>query len=333
VRAYLEANAEPLRLMRHARGLRRVDWGTRYASPMINTLFRRLPANRGLSKLARTAVVFHHQTGDHSEAVETLLDIHALATKLCPRGDASIICHLVAIAIDAVAVDALEYVTPTLGVADAKSLTEVPSRLATHSQISMLIRTLTNEDAIQASAREGFYAERAMSLDSATLFCQGKFRTMATGGPGNILAISPFRPAFVLDTARMMRMTTRNAEALVEPNWPAARLKMVKDDGSGAKNSIGGATRMMSSLFMPSLERVRWRCGGWRRWRWRFGCTIWIMDDALDFWKTWFRTTLTRCRRIRSQPMGGTSDTCPTSRHRSCTASTPTDWMTAVNTR
>ncbi len=254
VRAYIEANAEALRLMRHARRLSKVDWGTRFTSPMMNAICPMLTPQRELSKLARTSATFHADDGNHAEAIETILDLDAMAVKLSPRGDAVLITHLVGVAIEAVAAGTLEEITPTLVTADAKLAVEMPANPVTVGKVTRLIRLLTNEDAIRVSAREAFYAERASLLDLSSFMCQG---TWVIGGVGSTtVSARLLRPMFVLDGARSIRLMTRDADAMCESNWPAAQLVSVDDDELVPTTLVNLQARPVTCLFMSSFGRA-----------------------------------------------------------------------------
>jgi hypothetical protein len=258
VRKIVRANAEALKLMRQARDLPNADWGVRFTSPLIHFLLPPLSQQRELGKFARTAALFRHQDGDHAEAIETLLDIHALTAKMAERQISVLITHLVVIAIESVAVVALEEMTPTLMTLEARIDGRPDDRPTTCGQIRALMLMLLDETIIRSSWRNAMHLERASQLDTALMLIEGKLSFTGTG-PGPTLVTSAgkaVRPMLELEALRMMHYTTQVCEAGLAPNWSKAQDVARGGDLRVSKNAIEKLSHFLSNTIVPSFERA-----------------------------------------------------------------------------
>ncbi|MBN2563732.1 MAG: hypothetical protein JXQ75_22675 [Phycisphaerae bacterium] len=261
VRTILEANGETLKLIRQARDLPEADWGIRFTSPLINIMLPSLTPHRELARIASLAAALQHQQGNHAAAIETLLDIHAMAAKLGVEGNATLITHLVTIAVDSLAVARLEEITPTLVVVGTRIDGQPVAHPATREQTQALLRTLLDDQAMRSSWRNGMYAERASELDCVLLVIDGNLTVGfltgsgpgALGGPGVPRLV---RPVFELDAVRMIRHVTQVCEAGLAPDWSKAQEIARTSEPSVPQNLTDKLSHIMSNLLMPSLQRA-----------------------------------------------------------------------------
>ncbi len=258
VRKIVQANAEALRLLRRARAMPNADWGVRFTSPLIRLLLPSLSQQRELGKFARTAALLRHHDGDHAEAIEILLDIHALTAKMAERQVSTLITHLVAVAIESVAVEALEVMTPTLMTLEARIDGRPDDRPTTCGQIHALMLMLLDETIIRSSWRNSMHIERASQLDMALMLVEGKLNLTGMG-PGTTLtslAGKATRPVLELDAIRMMRHTTQVGEAGLAPNFSKAQELLKACELPIPKNGFERLSEIMSSILLPSFERA-----------------------------------------------------------------------------
>ena len=159
-RAAVAANAKPLADARTARGLRGVDWGISYRSPVVAVLLPQLSAQRRLAELIRTAAEVAAADGDSAGAVERILDLVRLGEA---QNGPTIVSNMVGIGITSLAVQTLQDALPLLEFAPASSATSgrsVGRRLARD-----LIAVLLDDGPERQGLARGIGGERVMTLD------------------------------------------------------------------------------------------------------------------------------------------------------------------------
>ncbi len=263
--AAIKENAEALRLAREARAREQAVWYTRLTSPLINMLLPHLSGQRTLTKLlADTAAFEHHVERDDAAAIGRVRDMLAQADHL-REAEPCVITDLVCGAIDAMAYQTIESITPGLAVAPPTDDSETPRTPAPREDVEAIITTLLDEASLPASTQRGFYGERLMQMDTWQQLERGGLSVggimgggaTPTGGAGPRLSATAFYlfgPMFTLDLVRMMDWTTEYAEAAAQPTWPAAEASMPAI--GGPPGGVQRLTRLLSSIMMPSLERA-----------------------------------------------------------------------------
>jgi len=250
---WVAANAETLRLVREARGKDNADWGVRIKSPAINTVLPQLSGQRALARFLCTTALFQHHAGDDAAAVETLRDTLAQG-QMFGEMRAFLVGHLVAITIDALAVDALESIAPTLLVAAQHPPDRPEVTPATRAQIHALIADLLDEETLRENWRWAIYGERLSVLDSVKLATTTPGAVMTVGGGG--LPPQPLarflEPMFKLDAVFMMKFCAAYAEAGLSTDYHQA-----KHTASGFprfESNIERTAHLLSWNLLPSLD-------------------------------------------------------------------------------
>ncbi len=138
-----------------------------------------------------------------------------------------------------------------------------------------LIRTLLDEQHLMEHGRLCIYGERTMELDSVLWTVGARFRLGPSApAPPAGRAASGFSPAFValygpsfpLDALRMMRSTTRAADAFAARDYPAARALMPAELTRAYAPQV--LARFLSWILLPSLDRsltIEFRARAMRR--------------------------------------------------------------------
>lgn len=251
---WIEANADTLRLVRAARSKQKVDWQLRFTSPVINMLLPQLSPQRRLAKFLCTTALFQHQQGDDAAAIETLRDVRMLGDTLGQmRG--ILIAHLVVVAIDALAIDSVESIAPTLRVTDGPEFERAEGVCAAPEQVRTLIDELLNEEPLHESWRWALCGERLMQLDTVDLVLRAPGSVIATGGGGPPPRVGwLFRPAFQLDAVLMMEFTTAAMQAGLASDDQTARALIPRYPSFETK--LERYTHLLSSILFPSFERA-----------------------------------------------------------------------------
>ncbi|HUU97565.1 MAG TPA: hypothetical protein VM487_17655 [Phycisphaerae bacterium] len=258
VRALIEANASALRLARDARLEPKTDWQIPLKSPVMNVFFPDLSPQRNLARLLCAAALYQHQTASDAAAIEALRDALGQARQVGQmRG--FLISHLVTVAIDAVAANAIEELAPQLRVAATTGAAPSDSRVAPPEQVRALIADLLDEEPIREQWRWAIYGERLFALDTVTLVASGRIGpgTLLVGGGGS----SPFgplafiaKPMFQLDVVQMMEHCTAVARAGTGESYPAAC--DLFPEHPRRQPGIEGHARFLSRILLPSVHRA-----------------------------------------------------------------------------
>lgn len=254
VRRLIAANVKSLPQTRMSRSKARVDWGVRFTQPLVNITGAVLPllsAQRELGRLLWVAAVWQHRAGDDAAAVETLRDAIAQVEQVGQIG--VLIAHLTAMAIDGLAVDAIETIAADLAIGDTSAASPTTPAPARREQVQALIADLLNETGLQEAWRRSMYGERLQCLDTVNMARGGL--SALTGGPA---PPSPFgwelKPMFQLDAIFMMEFCTAHAEAGLSPNYQQA--KRTAPRFPAFESNIERNAHMLSWILLPSLEHA-----------------------------------------------------------------------------
>jgi hypothetical protein len=119
---------------------------------------------RNLANVLTDGAMFAHHNGQHGEAVERVLDVLRLARIM--RQDPALISQLVGIGIDAMALETVQQIAPTLAIADS-------STNASDAQVRALIATLLDEDIERRGLVQSMEFERAATQDYIEIKAKG----------------------------------------------------------------------------------------------------------------------------------------------------------------
>jgi len=238
----IEANAEALRLVRGVRAKPKADWGVRLASPVVNVTLPDLRPQKDLARVCCVAALYHHQQGSNHEAIAAVRDILDIADRVGQMGP-FLIAHLVRLAITDLAVTAIEGIAYDLQVQAVINALEETALPAPHKQVQSLIAELLDQQEVRTGWKMACYGERLMLYDAGEIVSSTK---------GDLWWL--FRPAFRLDTVRMMEYSTAAAHAGLAPDWPAADKLLPRYET--AQSGVEMLTRLPSNLLLPALDNA-----------------------------------------------------------------------------
>jgi hypothetical protein len=208
---------------------------------------------RTLATLLVGAAFIDHSRGDDVEAIERIGDVHHEAEAV-EQYYPSLIAHLVAIGIDAMASDAALQISSELRLSDGSSATR--SSATSGKQVAALIDELGDERLFQSGGRHCWFGQRRMALDAASMLAN------ATGAP--TLMVVLIRPAFTADIARALKIDDEEEQAISQNSWPAAQLiTPVVQRPQGASAALyflsstlaGGSDKAIEVHFRVAAER------------------------------------------------------------------------------
>lgn len=247
LRRIAEANSKVLTLVHRARSMKGADWGFRVRSPAVTfTLPPDLSEQRSLARFLRGMAIYFHKTGDEAAAVRTLHDTLNIGKTV--RKMPLLICHLSALANDAIACAAVEDISADLKVA--------PPGGAGRKDVEAFIAELLDEVTLRKDTQRVYYGERAYVFDSAKLWIDGRMSLTSPGAPAALEAItaSVLRPLHKKDLIGLLRMCTAMAEAAGQESWPEAK-KLLPEEPS-YEGFWDSATHTLSSILRPSLQKA-----------------------------------------------------------------------------
>ena len=211
-------SAKVFPLARQARAFRQVDWGTRVKRPPISVTLPYLNQARHMANTVGDAALYAHANGDDAAAVEAIRDVRHLAKAV--GHDPFIICHLVEVGIESLALQRLQMIAAGLQVAPEDATApqppvpfpttkaNTPRRPATRAQVRVLIAELLDERDVDASLKRALAGERVAHLDTADWMAESS---------------RVLRPMYQLDTVRMLEQDEVLMEAAAQPTWPEVR--------------------------------------------------------------------------------------------------------------
>jgi hypothetical protein len=246
-------NAEALRLISAAGRQAASDWKVPWRSgSMFSTLLPHLSGVRQLAKLEGVIAVARHGQGNDAGALDAVEDTLGIGAAVA---NGPLISNLVSVAINALAYDALERLTPTLGVSGVPADSGEPLRPAMRQQAEHLIAALLDESTCQPLTVRSMEFERMMQMDTAHLLTGRQAlrpNPLLSRIPSPELAV--LGPAWKLDTLLMFEWTTHVASAAGMTTWPAAEAEMPAAIERGSL--IDKTAHMLSTILLPSLERA-----------------------------------------------------------------------------
>jgi hypothetical protein len=154
-----EAHGRLFALARQARQLSRVQFRDRLTSPLTYMTLPYLNVGRQLANTLADGANYAQFRGDDAEAIERLMDLLHFSRSL--RQDDFMVSQLVAIGIEALALDAAQTIAPGLHVQAGSAAT----RPATPAQVRQLIAQLLDERLVWERMTRSLQIERLATLD------------------------------------------------------------------------------------------------------------------------------------------------------------------------
>jgi hypothetical protein len=161
-----QAHKQLFTLARQARQLSRVQFRDRITSPVMNVMLPYLNQVRQLANTLADGANYANVRGDDAEAIERIMDVMHLSHSL--RQDDFMVSQLVAIGIDALALDAAQIIAPGLRVRPGAT-----TRSATPAQVRQLIAQLLDEELAWERFGASLRTERLATLDFLKVRAQG----------------------------------------------------------------------------------------------------------------------------------------------------------------
>jgi hypothetical protein len=257
-RAFLEAHAEPLRLVHEARARTAADWGVSLTSPVIGTLLPALAPQRALAKATCIAAHYEHALGDDAATLESLRDAMSIGRHLSAPQQ-FLLGSLVRFGVDALAVYALEEITPSLRVGgDA----DTADPRATRARVIEFMQQLLDVAPLAESWKSAMQCERMSQLDAVRWMsgARGGMRVLAgLPAPAPAIAVGSgislmVAPAWNLDALRVMKRCGDFARAATQESWPAAQSSLSPDPERVAQDGAAEVAWMFSRILAPSFE-------------------------------------------------------------------------------
>jgi len=257
----VSANADALRFARQARDLPQADMGLRIRTPAINWILPPLSGYRELARLLAVTARYRHQTGDDAGAVSAIRDLLALGNALDRQP--TLISHLVAISVNALAVELVESIAPDLEAPGPHDDLGTDAEPARRIYVEDLVADLLDEQVMHRGLIRALQCERMFALDNVQLCADGKASVAGFamfGGPSPLpfwdgpLGLL-FRPLLELDGVELMRYGTAWVEAGRQPTWPALFAKRPPDPLANA-GTLERLRRPLSAVLPPSLDRA-----------------------------------------------------------------------------
>lgn len=239
IRLLIEANAEALRLVRGVRARPCADWGVRLTSPVINVMLPDLSPQKNLARVCCVAALYHHQQGNHREAVAGVRDILDIADRVSQMGP-FLIVHVLRLTVTDIAVATLEGITHDLQTIGAVDAPVDGGSAVPRAEAESVIRELLDEDPVREGWRIACYGERLMEYDAGGMVSSRHDLWWL------------FRPALRLDIIRMMEYSTAAADAVLAPDWRTANKLLPRYET--AKSGVEMLTRFLSNLLLPALD-------------------------------------------------------------------------------
>ena len=258
-----DASAEVRELIHRARAMPGVDWGLRVQSPAINMLLPDLGDQRQLAKVLRQVVKHQYRTGDHAAAIETIQDMLALGRSVDEMP--TLISHLVAIAIDALALQALSEVLPNLQITIGTEQQVIDTFPAEQAELQELVALLLQDESLAMGLRRAMYGERLFQFDSAQIVAAGKLSYFPnfTGDASAATAAErilsyPISPLFEMEAVSMLKHMEGYIEASAEPTWTKADqfVGPLETKADQARRMPQRVVRPLSAILLPSMSRA-----------------------------------------------------------------------------
>jgi hypothetical protein len=265
IRKLLAAFPNALPGVDSATGKTGVDWKLHARTPVILTATPDFGRYHDLAVLLAADLLAAHQAGDDARALRRAGQILFISRAIDRQP--TLVAHLVANGIAALAADRIMEIAPTLNVAnDQANATVATDGPADRLKVRALIDTLLAQDADNAGLAWAMRGERMEQLDSLTAIADGKFNakqvqgTPTSGGPDDgkgaaqsVLSGCVLKPLMLGDARLMLRYMTKVIAAAPAQNRPAAQSRFPALPPEVKEHPT---MHLFSSLFLPSLDRT-----------------------------------------------------------------------------
>jgi hypothetical protein len=241
-------NGEALRLIGLACRLDAVDWKVRLAFPLMKVNYPYLSESRQLARLLMIVALERHRSGDDAGALDA---VHSGLAVAAWAADGPIIGHLTRTAVDALMVDALEQMTPTLRIQAGNSRASGSAHDERNAVVS-LIRHLLAEAEFRRQWESNWYFERLYAIDCLNALYVPWTKSGSVSFPGRMLGW-PTRPALALDGLLQFEWMGQYARATGAANWPAARAETPQEPQDPSK--FWRFAHPFSSITLFALDR------------------------------------------------------------------------------
>jgi hypothetical protein len=257
LRQLLDQNQLALSRAETAAGMHgRPNWRIKFASPTISTLLPDLNAQRQLARTLNWAALDAHHRHDDAEAAQRILQILSQARAL--QNHPSLVGHLVAIGIEAIACELACTIGPEMQIGGAPADSAHPASVA---QVKQLIAALLDDRPLREGQVLAYRTERMFEVDTAMQVASGQLTigALTSRGPsdshGNAQAILGYllSPQVYDDGRLMLDQTTNVLKAAQAPDWPTSQAKMAALPDLKGKRGFG---HVMLSILMPAFERA-----------------------------------------------------------------------------
>lgn len=250
VRALVKENAPALKLVKSALAKGKVDWQNRYATPMLAVRLPGLSRQRMLANVLYAAALLAHEDGDDMAALEHVREL--LFVGRASGDQPFLVCHLVEVGIDAIAVEVCRQISPSL---------QVGKDAAMQDQVRRTIADLLDETDGTTHMRRAMQGERITQTDTALALASGtlKIEDLLGGaeqqGDFRRLVIKPADrlPIVLVDARIMLGEMTKNVDASSAADLPTAEAKLKPWPPSGLMEP---KRHFYMRLMLPSLEKA-----------------------------------------------------------------------------
>jgi hypothetical protein len=251
----MAANAEALRLARHARTLPKANWNAPVGLMAVTGLIPELSARRATGKLLSCAFQYHHHTGGHAEAVEALRDACAHAEAFGQLRGHMVGC-LVLQAIEGLTVSTMEHIVPTLMVTDAARAPEPDIAAASRERVEALLTALLDERYLRENWRWAMHGDRVDALQYAQPGTLAAFLGPAVVPPARVSAPAEYvtRPMIKLDILMMLEHYSAMIAVADAATCPQAQTMVPRYPAfdSGIERNV----HFLSRLALPTADQT-----------------------------------------------------------------------------
>ncbi|MCH8852916.1 MAG: hypothetical protein IID41_09740, partial [Planctomycetes bacterium] len=202
-----------------------VDWGLRVKSPAINILLPQLRDLRQLARVLGWTARHYDRTGNHAAAIETVRDMRVLSEAADEMP--SLICHLVTISLDRLALQRLREILPNLEIDAGTERDGTETIAVARADFKEFIAALLDDEALKMGLPRAMYHERMLQFDSAQVVAAGKLSFITqydwiddpTPSTVERILAYPISPLFEMEAVWMLKRMEGVIEGSSKPNW------------------------------------------------------------------------------------------------------------------
>lgn len=255
IRQVLEPNQSALG---HAEAASRMhgmaDWKIQFVSPTLSFVLPDLNRQRMLAQMLRRAALDAHFRHDDAEAVERVYQISAQSRAM--QRHPSLVAHLVAIGVEALACDTVQVIGPELQIGVTSDAAEHP---ASPAQIRKLVAEMLDDRPFREGQRLAYRTERMFEVDTVIQFATAKLQlggtsVFTTNSSSFGTAVSYLlAPRIYADGQLMLDHTTGVLKASQALDWPESQARLKALPNLERKRGVG---HYLLSVLMPAFNRA-----------------------------------------------------------------------------